>query len=492
MEEVLSEEGLTVLRRTEVRFPWESSVDNGSEQDSSEDEVDNLSRHLSTTEESETLTPPPYIRALVSLYYPHLLDNIADTSEPNNPHILIGTPHTPEINNMADYSMISEFSWRKGEKDAGRWLKNLEAIVKGNRAVLDYAKFVEVFDMKLTGPASDWANVTPEVFKVIDKDTITEQDVIQLKQAFLFQFKTIRPEPIKATDELRDLFQEPAERVEMYYRRANRILCRMIPGKDFEDGAVIEALTSPEKIIMQQVVDKFMTALRDNLIEFQVWKESPTNLRDASKLALKEESYGRFWEKKNEDTARRGYAPVYVEAPLSPPLSSPTPSTPKRPETGNPVTGSVTGSPAKSPTSPTTSTVSENKQETPPPRQLYDSGRGGRQWGGRGGFGWQGYYSGNGGSSGSGTSGNSGSSGNNGGNAGAVTRPVYKPDGAMSLNHFITGEKKYDSKRDGPLCVECGVLGHVPRNCPGPPLATWERETLRRLIFKDSPNYYNS
>lgn len=49
---------------------------------------------------------------------------------------------------MADYSAISEFFGKKDKKDAGRWLKNLEAIVKGNADVLDYAKFVEIFDMK--------------------------------------------------------------------------------------------------------------------------------------------------------------------------------------------------------------------------------------------------------------------------------------------------------------------------------------------------------
>lgn len=67
----------------------------------------------------------------------------------------------------------------------------------------------------------DWANVTSEVFEVIDKDVITEQDVTQLKQSFLYQFKTVRPEPVKATDELRDLYQEADEKVESYYRYAN-------------------------------------------------------------------------------------------------------------------------------------------------------------------------------------------------------------------------------------------------------------------------------
>lgn len=470
-EEVADGPGLTILRRTAVPFPFESNYSDTSETDESSSNKGNPSLSEANPE------PPLFVQTLLSLYYPHLFE---------------------EANKMADFSTVTEFSGKKGEKDAGRWLKNLEAVVKGTQPVLDYGKFVEVFDMKLTGEASEWANVTPEVYEVIDKDTVTEQDVTQLKRAFLFQFKTIRPEPIKATDELRDLYRDEGEKVEAYYRRANRILCRMIPGKDFEDDVILAALTNPEKIIMQQVVDKFMTGLRDDRIEFNVWKEQPVNLKTAAALAMKEENFARFWSRKKEEMSRRGYALSYPKANPSAPLVSPS----HRTETGNSTTGSGQASPTVTPVSPGPIIVeikngAGNAGDSAGRREQNGDGvhspKGGNGPGmGRGG----GYQWARGGYQGGGYQGG-GYQGGRGTPTEVVQsepKPAPRPPGFNSQNAYINGDRKYNSRVDGPLCVECGILGHLPRSCTGPALTPWEKETIKRLVFttKDGPGYFST
>jgi len=56
---------------------------------------------------------------------------------------------------------LPEFSGRKGDRDAGRWLRNVEAVVGGTSSQMDYWKLVQTFDMKLTGEASEWVDKTP-------------------------------------------------------------------------------------------------------------------------------------------------------------------------------------------------------------------------------------------------------------------------------------------------------------------------------------------
>lgn len=258
----------------------------------------------------------------------------------------------------------------------------------------------------------------------------------------------------------------------------------MVPGRNFKDDTVLAALTLPEQIIMQQVVDKFMSGLEDDRVEFNVWKEHPENLRNAYRYAQKEESYKKFRERKKEEMSRRGYAPPYAEAislPPQTPVSQIVVVSPHWTETGNLGIASSIGSPnhvSRSP-NPAGKKAAPNRNDNPAANGGTGGGRGGYQglWGrGRGG-----YYRQRGGyNAGFGFNGRGGYSLENGGGFDTnEPKPVIKPDGSKSINQYVTGEKKYNSRTNGPLCVECGDLGHLPRSCTGQALMGWEKETLR-------------
>ncbi|KAH7317965.1 hypothetical protein BKA65DRAFT_110784 [Rhexocercosporidium sp. MPI-PUGE-AT-0058] len=63
--------------------------------------------------------------------------------------------------------------------------------------------------------------------------------------------------------------------------------------------------------------------------------------------------------------------------------------------------------------------------------------------------------------------------------------PMYPPlkQAKDSLNPFINGSIVYNKERDGLLCVDCGVCGHVKFQCTNAPLPFWEKAHLRSLVF---------
>lgn len=427
---------------------------------------------------------------------------------------------------MAELTMqIPEFSGRKGERDAGRWWRNLEAAVRGTDAAipLNYRTLVQIFDMKLTGEASVWADQTPEVFSVVDAAAPTEQQVNLLREVFVEKFGTVRPEPLKATDELRTLCQGPGEKAITYYRRANRLLCRMIPGKNFELEATMALLTEPEKIIMSQVVDKFCDGLYNQWMHFQVWKEKPGSLHQAYKLAEKQEEYQTFIQTRY-DTSRdpalafdptfspqafypvapsiaygysNGVGSIGGVSPQSPnpsqvPIQIPLLHIPQQPQQP------LATSPPLQQHQPPQVAVQPQQQQQPlqqqslqqpqqysssqqqPPHQQYQPrGSGYNNGGSNGDAGRGGPYRG--GYSNNGRGGNHNSSYNNN------TSQDKAKEGArpqVSTNQYVNGSLKYVASKDGPLCVECGVLGHLPANCRNGKLENWEREALRNVVFE--------
>ena len=152
--------------------------------------------------------------------------------------------------------------------------------------------------MKLTGEALEWADKPPEVYLVVDSDHPTEQQYRLMKEVFLERFGSTRPEPLKVIDELRALHQEPNEKIQPCYHRSNHLLCRMVPGKDFKLEATLQTMTDPEKIIMQQVLDRCCERLH-KWMSFQVWKEKPKTLYEAYKIAEKQEEYQNLLQSRN-------------------------------------------------------------------------------------------------------------------------------------------------------------------------------------------------
>ena len=65
--------------------------------------------------------------------------------------------------------------------------------------------------------------------------------------------------------------------------------------------------------------------------------------------------------------------------------------------------------------------------------------------------------------------------------------PKDLPDRSTSKNPYINGSLTWNWGKDGSLCIKCGELGHMGKNCSSTPLPAWERSYLQMLIFGDNP-----
>ena len=65
------------------------------------------------------------------------------------------------------------------------------------------------------------------------------------------------------------------------------------------------------------------------------------------------------------------------------------------------------------------------------------------------------------------------------------TLPKDLPDKSKSKNPWINGTRTYNYQKDGGLCVKCGHLGHIPRDCKEDVLPAWEQSYLKTIVFGD-------
>lgn len=61
------------------------------------------------------------------------------------------------------------------------------------------------------------------------------------------------------------------------------------------------------------------------------------------------------------------------------------------------------------------------------------------------------------------------------------------PDRKTSKNPWINGSRVFDWKADGRLCVRCGHLGHVGKECMDEQLPAWEQAYLKEIVFGNPP-----
>jgi hypothetical protein len=60
------------------------------------------------------------------------------------------------------------------------------------------------------------------------------------------------------------------------------------------------------------------------------------------------------------------------------------------------------------------------------------------------------------------------------------------PKRATSKNPWINGSKSYNKSVERRLCIKCGHIGHIPRECTDTPIPSWEQSYLKEVVFGSS------
>ncbi|KAI1007160.1 hypothetical protein K3495_g1061 [Podosphaera aphanis] len=79
-----------------------------------------------------------------------------------------------------------------------------------------------------------------------------------------------------------------------------------------------------------------------------------------------------------------------------------------------------------------------------------------------------------------GYNGGGGYSGTRGGQQASNTRPM--PPKSLSRNPYVSGSVVYKQEL-GPLCIQCGEIGHAKPRCSSAPLEWWEQSYLKELLW---------
>ena len=354
------------------------------------------------------------------------------------------------------------------EKSGALWLKAYEVDLRGLRGPdgkVPPATYIEYFELLLEGDAAEWAESNLEANRLFNASSPTEATVEQLKSLFKQRFpaKIIESVPVTFDRELSELRQKQNESITDYFTRT-RHLMQKYGAKDRVSG---ELLTLGDGSLLDTFLHAWLRGLVDNSVKMECARcmraadRSLRMLYDAADSAhetnlerqrlIEEESnhnelqFLRELTRRNmPETQINALHPSYQtkahghdhpwgyhEHKATPPYRSGT-APPFMPPAAPPPQRPLTSNPNRANQGP--SLLQERR-----PRSYQQS------------------------------------------------TPKSVPSRKDSSNPWVNGTRIYDAKRDGRLCVKCGTLGHIPKDCAEEYLASWEQTILKELVFGPAP-----
>jgi hypothetical protein len=132
---------------------------------------------------------------------------------------------TTYTNNQPTFTFCGLYS---GNEPASRWLKRFEYELNGvtkKEEGISPTKYLTNLELLLTGEAASWAENDRKVRSILDKNIPLQVDVEQVKELLKKKFP-IKINPVKPTLDrvLQDLRQDPSESIREYYDRGLEIL----------------------------------------------------------------------------------------------------------------------------------------------------------------------------------------------------------------------------------------------------------------------------
>ena len=171
--------------------------------------------------------------------------------------------------------MYTRFSGEKGQS-AARWLRTLKYELPISFTA---GQWLECVDGLLGGEAARWADVRPNVRKILSDEALkhaNNQDVDAFKALLISRFASAAENLEEVNHQMENLRQGSKESLHDYYRRAEDLL-HALGGRD-DVGPV--ALDANERSILTRVIDRFVSGLDEEDLGADVSPESDS-LRQA-------------------------------------------------------------------------------------------------------------------------------------------------------------------------------------------------------------------
>ena len=361
------------------------------------------------------------------------------------------------------------FTWcgRYNGKDmsAARWIKAYEhelRELKGEDGTVPPATYLHYLDLLLLGEAAEWAESNPEAIRLFNTAIPTQATVDQLVSLFKQRFpaKIVEAIPVTFDMELADLRQQPEETITNYYTRTLHLM-QKYGAKDRAPG---DLLSLAEGSLLDTFLRTWLRGLTDNNIKRKCAEYMGATDRSLRMLYDAAESARRInlevqklFEDETKDSelqfykeiAQRNMPETQINALLASyqakahgqkqswEHSGYQASPPYRSGTAPPFVPS--SAPPQRPFMPSTNRANQGPPQERRPRNYQQP------------------------------------------------MPKGVPDRKDSSNPWVNGSRSYDAKRDGRLCVKCGTLGHIPKDCMEEYLPSWEQTILKEIVFGPTP-----
>lgn len=371
-----------------------------------------------------------------------------------------------------DFRFCGQFNGKDGQS-AGRWLKKFDWEMSGYKidGQIPPKTYLEALDLLLIDEAAIWAESTVDIAIMLSNVAPTQVTVDQFRNAFTQKYpsQVIDVAPISFDAEMSDLKQASTESLLAYYKRVLALM-NQVGAKDRPRSVILQApLTSLESAMLDTIIRSFIRGIIDEDVKCQAFKRmgSPersllgvyTIAEEARRTKIELQKF-REEEMKTKELdfyktlVKRNMGPQQLDALLTsfhsgsqawsmngpqwapappgpPPLYQP--SAPRQDRYQAPQRNdAIDVRPPPAVRAPLAD------RQAPAPRQDNRQGN------------------------------------------------YNKPkDPTTSKNQYVNGSLTWESERDGPLCVNCGSLGHGANNCPGPALSYSERSVLKTIVFRD-------
>ncbi|KAI0999003.1 hypothetical protein K3495_g9193 [Podosphaera aphanis] len=377
-----------------------------------------------------------------------------------------------------------------GTECAGRWLRNLSFDLEEAGVEETPKVFFQSIDLNFIQEPAKWLDGTPQFRRLTEQtDEPTENDVKDFKRAFKARFSVdYRDELSEETvqDDISNLAQGTKESLSDYYGKAQHLLRRSHARDAPEAGG--EPLKPIEKMVVNGVIRAFVRGIRDENLKKTILmrpEKLPSSLLEAYKIAQQtkrrleqlKEFDKREYEKLEIEFLRKDFASRY-DRPLSSVLAEM-----RRPsheaylvqrnhQSADKIGQQPSKEPEQRPTTPQPQKVMHPAGQKPqdslkPSFNISNDQRRAQlepQKYNQGGFPSKGNYTGHGNGTGRG--------------GGRMALPPKH----LSRHPLINGTEVY-RREIGPLCLQCGEVGHSKAKCSSKPIEGWEQTYLRELVY---------